>query len=165
MSRKKLYCVRLKEEEREQLTRYLRRGKSSARSQARARILLLANEGRDDGEIADALKVSKSTVNRIRKRYCDWGLDLALHEKARSGAPPKIDSRIEAQLTFLACSEPPEGRSKWTVRLLAEDFPLRRYWSRPSRSSSLSLTMCTLFIAIVFIVWLSIKFKTFVMLY
>ena len=86
MSRKKLYCVRLKEEEREELTSYLRRGKSSARSQARARILLLANEGRDDGEISEALKVSKSTVNRIRKRYCDDGLDLALHEKARSGA-------------------------------------------------------------------------------
>ena len=120
MSRKKLYCVRLKEEEREELTSYLRRGRSSARSQARARILLFADECRDDGEIAEALKVSKSTVNRIRKRYCDGGLDLALHEKARSGAPLKIDARIEAQLTLLACSEPPDGRSKWTVRLLAD---------------------------------------------
>jgi transposase len=64
--------------------------------------------------------VSKSTVGRIRKRYHEGGLDAALHEKARSGAPPKIDSRIEAQLTLLACSEPPDGRSKWTVRLLAD---------------------------------------------
>jgi transposase len=120
MARKKLHAVRLKEEEREELKRYLRKGKSSARSLTRARILLLADEGRDDEDIAQALKVSKSTVSRIRKRYCESGLDSALHEKARSGAPPKIDGRIEAQLTLLACSEPPDGRSKWTVRLLAD---------------------------------------------
>lgn len=120
MGRKKLHIVSLKEEEREELKRYLRKGKSSARSQTRARILLLADEGRDDEEIVEALNVSKSTVSRIRKRYCDNGLDSALHEKARSGAPLKIDSRIEAQLTLLACSEPPDGRSKWTVRLLAD---------------------------------------------
>jgi hypothetical protein len=106
VSRKKLYSVRLKEEEREELSQYLRRGKSSARSLTRARILLLADEGRPDEEIAEALKVSKSTANRIRKRYCEGGLEFALHEKARSGAPSKIDGRVEAQLTFLACSEP-----------------------------------------------------------
>jgi len=120
VSRKKLYCVRLKGEEREELNRYLRRGKSSARSLTRARILLLADEGRDDREITEALKVSKSTANRIRKRYCEGGLDFALKEKARSGAPPKVDGKIETQLTLLACSEPPDGRSKWTVRLLAD---------------------------------------------
>jgi transposase len=120
MARKKLHIVSLKEEEREELKRYLRRGKSSARSLTRARILQLADEGRDDEVIAGALKVSKSTVSRIRMRYCEIGLDYALHEKARSGAPPKIDGRIEAQLTLLACSEPPDGRSKWTVRLLAD---------------------------------------------
>jgi transposase len=110
----------LKEQEREELKQYLRKGKSSARSLTRARILLLADEGRDDEMIAEALKVSKSTVSRIRTRYCEGGLDFALHEKARSGAPPKIDGRIEAQLTLLACSEPPDGRSRWTVRLLAD---------------------------------------------
>ncbi|MCJ7444614.1 MAG: helix-turn-helix domain-containing protein, partial [Methanotrichaceae archaeon] len=83
MTRKKLYCVRLKEEEREELSKYLRRGKSSARSLTRARILLLADEWRDEEEIAGALKVSKSTANRIRKRYCEGGLEFALHEKAR----------------------------------------------------------------------------------
>ena len=82
MSRKKLYFVRLNEEEREKLIGYLRRGKSSARSLTRARILLLSNEGRDDEEMAGALKVSKSTSNRIRKRYCEGGLEFALHEKA-----------------------------------------------------------------------------------
>lgn len=120
MARKKLHIVSLKEQEREELKQYLRKGKSSARSLTRARILLLADEGRDDEMIAEALKVSKSTVSRIRTRYCESGLDFALHEKARSGAPPKIDGRIEAQLTLLACSEPPDGRSRWTVRLLAD---------------------------------------------
>jgi transposase len=120
VSRKKLYCVRLKEEEREELSRYLRKGKSFARSLTHGRILLLADEGRDDSEIAAALKVSKSTVNRMRKRCCEGGLNLAMNEKARSEAPLKIDARIEAQLTLLACSEPPGGRSKWTVRLLAD---------------------------------------------
>ena len=118
--RKKLYNILLEEGEREELKQNLRRGKSSARSQTRARILLLADEGRDDDEITDILKVSKSTVSRIKKRYCDGGLDFALNEKPRSGAPLKMDGRIEAQLTLLACSDPPEGRSKWTVRLLAD---------------------------------------------
>jgi putative transposase len=120
VSRKKLYCVRLDEGEREKLTRYIRRGKSSARSLTRAKILLLSDEGRDDDEIAGALKVSKSTSNRIRKRYCEGGLESALNEKARSGAPTKIDGRIEAKLTLIVGFEPPEGRSKWTVRLLAD---------------------------------------------
>ena len=120
MARKKLHIVKLKDLEREELKRYLRKGKSSARSLTRARILLLADDGRDDEEIIEALDVSKSTVNRIRTRYCEGGLDFALHEKARSGAPPKIDGRVETQLTLLACSEPPDGRSKWTVRLLAD---------------------------------------------
>ena len=120
MGRKKLYNVSLKEGEREELKRNLRKGKSSVRSQTRARILLLADDGWDDDEITDILKVSKSTASRIRKRYCEDGLDFALHEKARSGAPLKMNGRIEAQLTLLACSDPPEGRSKWTVRLLAD---------------------------------------------
>ena len=78
VSRKKLYSVRLKEEEREKLSQYLRRGKSSARSLTRARILLLADEGRPDEEIAEALKVSKSTANRIRKRYCEGGSEICI---------------------------------------------------------------------------------------
>jgi transposase len=120
VSRKRLYSVSLKEEDRKELSQNLRRGKASARSLTRARILLLADEGIEDKEIAETLRVSKSTANRIRKRYCEGGLDFASHEKARSGAPPKIDGKIEAQLTLLACSEPPDGRSKWTLRLLAD---------------------------------------------
>jgi putative transposase len=118
--RKTIFCVRLSEEDRTELNKYLRHGKSPARSLTRARILLLADEGHSDEVIVEALKVSRPTVNRIRKRYCEGGLDFALYEKPRSGAPPKLDGRVEAELTLLACSEPPEGRSKWTLRLLAD---------------------------------------------
>jgi len=120
MAMKRVHVVKLTGEEREELLQFLRKGKSSARSQTRARILLLSDEGLEDDEIAETLKVSKSTICRIRKRYCEGGLDFALQEKPRSGAPNKIDGRVEAQLTLIACSDPPEGRSRWTVRLLAD---------------------------------------------
>src|SRR5512136_763475 len=120
MAMKRVHVVNLKEDERAKLNQFLRKGKSSARSQTRARILLLADEGLEDDEIVATLKVSKSTVCRIRKRYCQGGLDYALNEKPRIGAPKKIDGRVEAQLTLLACSDPPEGRSRWTVKLLAD---------------------------------------------
>ena len=120
MAMKRVYVVKLSEQERDELIQYLRRGRSSARSQTRARILLLSDDDLEDDEIVEALKVSKSTVCRIRKRYCEGGLDFALSEKPRSGAPTKIDGNIQAKITMLACSEPPEGRSKWTLNLLAD---------------------------------------------
>ncbi len=81
--------------------------------------MLLADEERPDKEIAKTLRVSKFTVNRIRKRYCKGDLDFALHEKARSDAPSKLDGNVEAQLTLLARSESPDGKLKWTLMLLA----------------------------------------------
>jgi len=86
MAMKRVYVVKLSEQERDELIQYLRRGRSSARSQTRARILLLSDDDLEDDEIVEALKVSKSTVCRIRKRYCEGGLDFALSEKPRSGA-------------------------------------------------------------------------------
>jgi len=120
MSRKIVHQVKLEEKERENLQKYLRQGKSSSRSQTRARILLHADEGRSDSEIVDSLSVSKSTVARIRMRYCQEGLESALTEKPRSGAPSKISGISKAQMVTLACSKPPEGRSRWTLRLLAD---------------------------------------------
>jgi transposase len=81
---------------------------------------LLSDDDLEDDEIVETLKVSKTTVYRIRKRYCEGGLDYALREKPRSGAPAKIDGKIEAKITMIACSEPPDGRSKWTLKLLAD---------------------------------------------
>jgi len=120
MARKTVFFVKLKEEERDGLNQYIRHGESSARSLTRARILLLADEGQSDAKVGNALKVSRTTIVRVRKRYCEGGLESALNERSRSGAPPKIDTRVEAKLTGLACSDPPEGRSRWTMNLLAD---------------------------------------------
>lgn len=120
MSRKPIFIVKLTKEDREYLTQFIDRGKASARSLARARILLMADEERSSNEIAEVLRTTRVRVNRIRKRYCQEGLDSALNEKPRSGAPPKIDGTIELQVTLLACSEPPEGRSSWTMQLIAD---------------------------------------------
>jgi transposase len=120
MSRITLHKVVLKEEEREKLHNYIQRGKASVRSVTRARILLMADEGYSNKDIVKVLKITRPTVNRTRKRYCQEGLDSAINDKPRSGAPPKIDGTIEAQVTFLACSKPPEGKSTWTLKLLAD---------------------------------------------
>lgn len=120
VSRKIVYPVKLAEEERNELHRYLHQGIASARSLNRARMLLMADEGYSDDYISKTLQVAKSTVARIRGRYCQEGLESALKEKPRSGAPPKIDGRAKAEVVTIACSKPPEGRSRWTLRLLAD---------------------------------------------
>ena len=118
--------VTLSKAEREQLTAILKDGKQSARKFNRAKILLLADEGIDgpgmtDKEIADKLDVSIPTVGRVRKLLITEGqIDNVLnsnHHKA--GRMPKIDGTVQASLIAQACSAPPEGRCKWTVRLLA----------------------------------------------
>jgi transposase len=114
------YEIRLSAKEREQLLAQLNRGTQRARVLTRARILLLADEQLTDEEIAETLQVSRGTTVRVRRRYCQEGLEAALHDRPRSGAPPKVTRRLAAHLTALACSQPPEGRARWTLRLLAE---------------------------------------------
>jgi len=117
---KKIYAIRLRAEERQQLRTYVNLGQRSARSINRARILLLADEQWSDDAITTLLGINRTTVHRIRKSYCERGLPHALQEKDRSGAPSKINGRVEATLTMLACSNPPTGYSRWTLQLLAD---------------------------------------------
>jgi transposase len=117
---KKRYPVTLGEAERQQLLNYVRHGKKSARAITHARILLLAEAQRSDEEITLLLGVNRITVYRVRKSYCTHGLDHALQDQPRSGAPSKIDGRVEATLTMLACTDPPEGYGRWTLQLLAD---------------------------------------------
>ena len=119
---KKLHHVNLIKTDRKQLKEYISRGTKSARSITRARILLLADEQASDEEIVQTLGVSPVTVHRIRKKYNEESLEQVLQEKARSGAPPKIRNQIEVPLTVIACSEPPEGRARWTLRSLANEL-------------------------------------------
>lgn len=113
------YIVELAEEERMQLRTLLRRGKASVRMVARARVLLKADEGCTDGAIAAALDVGTATVSRTRKRFVERGLDRALREQPRPGQRRKLSGKQEAHVIAVACSTPPEGHARWTLRLLA----------------------------------------------
>lgn len=116
----KKYVVDLDEQEKERLEDLTTKGKSGARKIRRARILLLAEEGYIDEEIARALGAAVTTVERIRKRFVEEGLEAALSERPRPGAARKLNGHQEAYLVALACSDPPEGKKRWSMRLLAD---------------------------------------------
>jgi len=122
----KKYIVTLTDEERRMLQEMLSRGKAAARKLMHARILLKADAtpgGPDwpDGRIAEALDIGRATVERVRKQFVEEGLEAALERrKPRRVYARKLDGDGEAHLVALACQEPPEGRSRWTLRLLAD---------------------------------------------
>ena len=119
MGRPRVYVVALAAEERKRLRDVSQKGHSGARVIRRAQTLLLADEGYENKEIARVLGVSSETVNRTNKRCVNEGLDSVLHERPRPGHGRKLSGRDEAQLIALACSDPPEGRTRWSLRLLA----------------------------------------------
>jgi transposase len=113
--------VKLSEAERKHLQRIIRSGVASARKLGHAHILLQAHEAKAHDLIAESLNVSYATVTRVCQRYAKDGLDVALQPaKAIRNKPRKLDGRGEAKLIALACSEPPEGRVRWTLSLLAD---------------------------------------------
>lgn len=116
----KKYIVDLTDEERTDLKKLLQSGKTRARRMYRARILLLADEGRTDEEIVGALHVGRSTVERTRMRFVEGGVERALTERPRPGKARLLNGKQEAYLVALACSDPPEGRTRWTMQLLAD---------------------------------------------
>lgn len=116
---KKKYHVDLTPEERTILEHLIQRGKSSARKLTRARILLSAEEGLTDEEIALALTVSIATVERTRQRFVEANLE-ALNERPRPGGQCKLTGKQEAHLIAVACTPAPEGQPRWTLQLLAE---------------------------------------------
>jgi transposase len=118
MPRKK-YHVNLSSEERQELLKMTRKGEIKVRKFKRALILLKADEGLTDKQIMAALDTSRPTVERIRKRFVEGGLDKALNEDPRPGQKRKLDGRGEAILIATACSKAPEGHDHWTIRLLA----------------------------------------------
>ena len=121
------YVVQLEAEERESLSRLIHTGKGAARKLTHARILLHADQAADrprlaDEEIAAAIEVSDDTVARIRRRFVEEGLEAAL-ERRPTARPPRarlIDGEAEAKLVAICCGGPPEGRARWTLRLLAD---------------------------------------------
>jgi transposase len=116
----KRYVVELTEDERSQLQALGKKGKVVARKLRRAQLLLLTADGYTDTEIAAALHVGVSTVERIRKRFVEGGVEWALTEHPRPGGTPKLRGKAEAFLIATACSTPPRGRQRWTLQLLAD---------------------------------------------
>jgi len=119
MSRKQ-YAVHLTEEERARLLEMTRKGKLSARKLARCHLLLRADEGATDSAIAEFLHLSTMTVERTRKRFVERGLEAALSDRPRPGGRRKLDGKAEAFLVALACTDTPDGREHWTMKLLAD---------------------------------------------
>src|SRR5215212_180073 len=117
---KKVYVVDLTPEEREELLGLLRGGQARVRKTNRARIMLLEDEGRNEEEVAEALLTSVSTVERTRKRFVEGGLERALNESPRPGGKRKLTGKQEAYVVALACSDPPEGKKRWSMRMLAD---------------------------------------------
>jgi len=118
----KKYIVDLTDEERKELERLIRSGKHSARRIRYAQALLKVNAGWTDEKISEALDISIRTMQRIRQRFVEEGMEVALGARSRKPRPyaRKMDGEKEARLIALACSEPPEGHTRWTLRMLAD---------------------------------------------
>ena len=130
---KKKYIVTLTQEEREMLQAMLSRGKAAARKLMHARILLKADAGTggpncDDATIAQGLEIGRATVERVRKEFVEDGLTAAVERrKPRREYDRVMDGDGEAHLIALACGRAPEGRSRWTLRLLADHMVQLEY--------------------------------------
>ncbi len=118
---RKKYIVSLTDDERGTLCDLLKKGTLAARKLARAHILLLADEGRTDDLIAQALHVGRATVERVRKRFVEGDLEAALSEQPRPGKKALLDAKQEAYVIATACTTPPEGQARWSIRLLADE--------------------------------------------
>ena len=112
--------IKLRKTELRSLTTIIKRGTTRARTQTRARILDLLHRGQHPEAISSVLHVSLQTIFNIKRRYLSEGLESALFDKARSGRPVRIDGTQRAKITALACSAPPEGHARWSLRLLAD---------------------------------------------
>ena len=116
------YAVELTEDERAEVEMFLQRGEQPVRATRRARILLMADDGMVDREIAEVLGCAEGTVFEVRKRYTKRGIDAVNRKSPDRTYERKLDGEDEARLIALACSDPPEGRSRWTLRLLADEL-------------------------------------------
>ena len=118
--------VELTEEQRTELEQLIRTGNAPARTHTRARSLLLSDRSqgqkRTDQEVAEAVLCSTSTVRSMRRRFVAGGLPGTLNDKGWPGATPRFTGEVQAKLTLLACSSPPKGAARWSLRLLADQM-------------------------------------------
>jgi len=114
--------VRLIEAERKKLIAIVSKGQNKAVVIQRAHILLKVDEGKTDAEISQLLYVSEQTIRRVRLRFAEEGLQAALEDKPHAATGTELTEKQEARLIALACSEPPAGRTRWTLELLVQEL-------------------------------------------
>ena len=127
--------IHLSNKERKFLIRFIKKGTVKARAIARANVLLLSDEGYSEEYISNAAKVHRQTIWRTKKGYLEDGLPQALHEKTRSGQPKKYDEKDEAEIIAIACTKAPNGRNRWTIRLLTEELKKKKEFESINRES------------------------------
>jgi transposase len=114
--------VHLTETERRKLIAIVSKGRNKAVVIQRAHILLKVDEGKSDAEISELLYVSEQTIRRVRLRFAEAGLPVALEDKPHASTGTELEEEQEARLIALACSEPPAGRARWTLELLVQEM-------------------------------------------
>ena len=127
--------VSLTPEEREFLQHFVRTGTKKARAIRRARVLLLLDDDYSNEEITKMTDVHRQSIWRTKKRFLEEGLDSALNERPRPGQPRKYLGRQEAEIIAMACTAPPKGRERWTIRLLTERMRRRKGFETLNRET------------------------------
>ena len=122
-------------DEREFLQRFVRTGTKKARAIRRAKILLLLDDDYSNEEISKMTDVHRQSIWRTKKRFLEEGLDSVLNERPRPGQPRKYLEKQEAEIIAMACTDPPKGRERWTVRLLTERMRRRKDFETLNRET------------------------------
>ena len=130
----KEYIVRLTAGARRKLQELVESGTRPVRVVRRALILLKSDAGLTDLQIVEHVGCAERTVRNVRKRFCEEGLEGTLYDAARPGRPPEFTPRQKQQVVALACTEPPEGRARWTLELLCEHAAKRGFVESVSKS-------------------------------
>jgi transposase len=127
MRKRRKYIVNLTDEQRNELNSLINKGEHSSRKIKRAQILLASDQQKEGKEIAEYVGAVPHTVYNVCERFMQEGLEAALNEKPRPGAPTKLDAKGEAFAIATACSQPPEGRVCWTMQMIADKVVELKY--------------------------------------
>ena len=128
-------CVQLRKRDRKQIAGMLNRGWESSRVLRRAWILRQLDQGQTAAQVASNVGVASKTVRAIARRYEEEGLEEALYEKARPGKQRRLDAGQSQRIIAMVCSQPPEGRARWSVRLIAQEAVKRKLVPRVGRET------------------------------
>ncbi len=127
--------IRLPIEDQKLLEQFVKKWTKKARAIARAKVLLFANEGYRNNEISTMTSVHRQGIWRIKKRFSEEGLKFILNEKPRSGQPKKYSNKQRTEIIAMACTKPPKGRKRWSVRLLTERMKRREDFKTINRET------------------------------